>query len=106
MVRLAWARTREVILSDILKFACAAGDTERTMLPRNVPQLTALPIVPIFGLEFGSTLAFAVVSDTIFPWPGGGKLIISSISPLDRPVMAVCLMRGALRGWRHCRSSV
>ena len=46
----------------------------------------------MFGLEFGSTLAFAVVTETIFSWPGVGKLIIDSIAQLDRPVMVAYLI--------------
>jgi peptide/nickel transport system permease protein len=46
----------------------------------------------VFGLEFSSTLAFAVVTETIFSWPGIGKLIIDSIQTLDRPVMVAYLM--------------
>ena len=46
----------------------------------------------MFGLEFGSTIAFAVVTETIFAWPGMGKLIIDSIYALDRPVMVAYLM--------------
>ena len=49
-------------------------------------------IVTVFGLEFGSTLAFAVVTETIFSWPGVGKLIIDSIAQLDRPVMVAYLI--------------
>ena len=55
-------------------------------------RLIAIPIVTVFGLEFGSTLAFAVVTETIFSWPGVGKLIIDSITTLDRPVMVAYLM--------------
>ena len=55
-------------------------------------KLIAIPIVTVFGLEFGSTLAFAVVTETIFSWPGVGKLIIDSISSLDRPVMVAYLV--------------
>ena len=59
-------------------------------------RLIAIPIVTVFGLEFGSTLAFAVVTETIFSWPGVGKLIIDSIDSLDRPVMVAYLMLVAL----------
>ena len=55
-------------------------------------QLISIPLVTVFGLEFGSTLAFAVVTETIFSWPGIGKLIIDSIASLDRPVMVAYLM--------------
>ena len=62
------------------------------MLRRHVLRLIAIPIVTVFGLEFASTLAFAVVTETIFSWPGIGKLIIDSITALDRPVMVAYLM--------------
>ncbi|MBM3523797.1 MAG: ABC transporter permease [Alphaproteobacteria bacterium] len=87
MIRLARAGTREVMLTDTVKFARAAGLSEYTILRRHVLRLIAIPLVTVFGLEFGSTLAFAVVTETIFSWPGVGKLIIDSITSLDRPVM-------------------
>ena len=92
MIRLARAGTREVILTDTVKFARAAGESEATILSRHVLRLIAIPLVTVFGLEFSSTLAFAVVTETIFSWPGIGKLIIDSISSLDRPVMVAYLM--------------
>jgi peptide/nickel transport system permease protein len=92
MVRLARAGTREIILTDTVKFARAAGESEWTILSVHVLRLIAIPIITVFGLEFGSTLAFAVVTETIFSWPGVGKLIIDSISQLDRPVMVAYLM--------------
>jgi peptide/nickel transport system permease protein len=92
MVRLARAGTREIMLTDTVKFARAAGESEATILRRHVLRLISIPIVTVFGLEFGSTLAFAVVTETIFSWPGVGKLIIDSISTLDRPVMVAYLM--------------
>ena len=55
-------------------------------------RLISIPLVTVFGLELSSTLAFAVVTETIFSWPGIGKLIIDSISTLDRPVMVAYLM--------------
>ena len=92
MIRLARAGTREVMLTDMVRFARAAGESEWTILRRHVLRLIAIPLVTVFGLEFGSTLAFAVVTETIFSWPGVGKLIIDSISSLDRPVMVAYLM--------------
>lgn len=92
MTRLARAGTREVMLTDTVKFARAAGLSEWTVLRRHVLRLIAIPIVTVFGLEFASTLAFAVVTETIFSWPGIGKLIIDSIQSLDRPVMVAYLM--------------
>jgi peptide/nickel transport system permease protein len=96
MMRLARAGTREVMLSDTVKVARAAGESEATILRRHVLRLISIPIVTVFGLELGSTLAFAVVTETIFSWPGLGKLIIDSIQSLDRPVMVAYLMLVAL----------
>ncbi len=92
MVRLARAGTRETMLTDTVKFARASGESELTILYRHVLRLISIPIVTVFGLELGSTLAFAVVTETIFSWPGVGKLIIDSIATLDRPVMVAYLM--------------
>lgn len=96
MVRLARAGTREIMLTDTVKFARAAGLSEATILRRHVLKLISIPLVTVFGLEFGSTLAFAVVTETIFSWPGVGKLIIDSITQLDRPVMVAYLILIAL----------
>ena len=92
MTRLARAGTREVMLTDTVKFARAAGIAESVILRRHVLRLISIPLVTVFGLEFASTLAFAVVTETIFSWPGIGKLIIDSIQSLDRPVMVAYLM--------------
>jgi peptide/nickel transport system permease protein len=92
LIRLARAGTREVMLTDTVRFARAAGESEWTILRHHVLRLIAIPLVTVFGLELGSTLAFAVVTETIFSWPGVGKLIIDSISVLDRPVMVAYLM--------------
>lgn len=92
MIRLARSGTREVMLSDTVKFARAQGLSEATVLRRHVLRLISIPIVTVFGLEFGSTLAFAIVTETIFSWPGLGKLIIESITSLDRPVMVAYLV--------------
>ena len=51
-----------------------------------------IPIVTVFGLEFGSMVAFAVVTETVFTWPGMGKLLIDSITSLDRPVVVAYLI--------------
>lgn len=92
MIRLARAGTREAMLSDTVKFARAAGIADATILRRHVLKLISIPIITVFGLELGSTLAFAVVTETIFSWPGVGKLIIDSITVLDRPVMVAYLV--------------
>jgi len=92
MTRLARAGTREIMLTDTIRFARATGERESTILVHHVLKLIAIPLVTVFGLELGSTLAFAVVTETIFSWPGVGKLIIDSIFVLDRPVMVSYLI--------------
>jgi peptide/nickel transport system permease protein len=92
MIRLARAGTREIVLSDTVKLARAMGLSEGTILRQHVLKLISIPIVTVFGLELASTLAFAVVTETIFSWPGVGKLIIDSIALLDRPVMVAYLV--------------
>jgi len=92
MIRLAASGTREVMLTDTIKFARAAGIHEWTILRRHVLRLISIPLVTVFGLDLGSTIAFAVVTETIYSWPGLGKLIIDSITSLDRPVMVAYLM--------------
>lgn len=96
MIRLARAGTREVMLTDTIKFARAAGISEGVILRRHLLKLISIPIITVFGLELGSTVAFAVVTETIFSWPGVGKLIIDSITVLDRPVMVAYLILTAL----------
>ena len=92
MIRLARAGTREIMLTDTVRFARATGQSEATIIRHHVLRLISIPLVPVFGLELGSTLAFAVVTETIFSWPGVGKLIIDSIQSLDRPVMVAYLV--------------
>jgi peptide/nickel transport system permease protein len=87
MIRLARAGMREAILSDYVKFARAQGLSERKVVAGHVLKNISIPIVTVFGLELGQIVAFAVVTETIFSWPGMGKLIIDSITALDRPVM-------------------
>lgn len=92
MIRLARAGTLEVMMTDTVKFARAAGLSEWAVLRHHVLRLIAIPLVTVLGLEIASTLAFAIVTETIFSWPGLGKLIIDSITSLDRPVMVAYLV--------------
>ncbi len=92
VTRLARAGTREVILQDYVKFARAKGLPQGRVVWVHVFKNIMIPIVTVLGLELGSTIAFAVVTETIFAWPGMGKLIIDSINLLDRPVVVAYLM--------------
>jgi peptide/nickel transport system permease protein len=91
ILRLARAGTREVMTMDYIKFARAKGLSRRRIVNVHVMKNIMIPIVTVVGLEFGSVIAFAVVTESIFAWPGMGKLIIDSIYVLDRPVIVAYL---------------
>ena len=92
IVRLTRAGTREIIHQDYIKFARAKGLTENRVINTHLLKNILIPIVTVIGLEFGSLIAFSTVTETIFAWPGMGKLIIDSIYNLDRPVIVAYLM--------------
>ena len=92
VIRLTRAGTREVLPLDYIKFARAKGLSPRRIILVHVLKNIMIPIVTVIGLEFGSVIAFAVVTETIFAWPGIGRLIISSIGLLDRPVIVAYLL--------------
>jgi peptide/nickel transport system permease protein len=66
--------------------------SERRLVRVHVLRNILIPIVTVIGLEFGSVIAFAIVTETIFAWPGMGKLLIDSINVLDRPVIVAYLL--------------
>jgi peptide/nickel transport system permease protein len=92
VIRLARAGMREVLHADYVKFARAKGLSERVILARHVTRNILIPIVTVLGLEFGGTIAFAVVTETIYSWPGMGKLLIDAIEVLDRPLIVAYLV--------------
>jgi peptide/nickel transport system permease protein len=92
IIRLTRAGVREVLLQDYVKFARAKGLAERRVIGVHVLRTILIPVVTVAGLELGVLIAFAVVTETIFAWPGMGKLIIDSIAVLDRPVIVAYLM--------------
>jgi peptide/nickel transport system permease protein len=92
LIRLTRAGTREAMVQDYVRFARAKGVPERRIVRVHVLKNIMIPIVTVIGLEFGSVLAFAIVTETIFAWPGMGKLLIDSINVLDRPVIVAYLM--------------
>lgn len=92
VIRLARAGTREVALQDYVKFARAKGLSQSRVVYVHVLKNIMIPVVTVIGLELGSMIAFAVVTETVFAWPGIGKLLIDSIVNLDRPVVVAYLM--------------
>jgi peptide/nickel transport system permease protein len=92
VTRLTRAGVRETLPLDYVKFARAKGLRERRVILVHVLKNILIPIVTVVGMEFGSLIAFATVTETIFAWPGVGKLIIDSIMRLDRPVIVAYLL--------------
>ncbi len=92
VIRLTAAGTREAMLQDYVKFARAKGLAPARIVGVHVLKNILVPIVTVIGLEFGSLIAFSVVTETIYSWPGMGKLLIDSINLLDRPVVVAYLL--------------
>ncbi len=91
IARLSRSGTIEVDSQDFTRFCRAKGLSSRRILMRHTLPNISVPIVTIIGLQFGGMLAFAVVVESIFSWPGVGKLLIDSIQLLDRPVVMATL---------------
>ena len=92
VLRLTRAGVRETLPMDFVKFARAKGLSPARVILVHVLKNIMIPVVTVIGLELGSTIAFAVVTESVFAWPGMGKLIIDSINVLDRPVIVAYLM--------------
>ncbi len=92
VIRLSRAGTREVVLQDYVKFARAKGLSTRRVILVHVLKNILIPVVTVVGLELGNLIAFSVVTETVFAWPGMGKLIIDSILQLDRPIVVAYLI--------------
>jgi len=92
LIRLTRSGAHEALLQDYVKFARAKGLTNSRVIGVHVLRNILIPIVTVIGLELGSVIAGAIVTETIFAWPGTGKLLIDSINQLDRPVIVAYLL--------------
>jgi peptide/nickel transport system permease protein len=92
LIRLTRAGTQEAMAQDYVRLARAKGLSMERVVRVHVLKNILIPIVTVTGLEFGSLIAFAIVTETIFAWPGMGKLLIDSINVLDRPVIVSYLL--------------
>ena len=92
LIRLTRAGAHEALLQDYVKFARAKGLTNARVIGVHVLRNILIPIVTVIGLQFGSLIGFAIVTESVFAWPGMGKLLIDSISVLDRPVIVAYLL--------------
>lgn len=96
IMRLVRAEMLDVLRSDYIRFGRARGLRERSLYYGHALRNTMVPVITIVGLQIGSLIAFAIVTETVFQWPGVGLLFISSIQGVDIPVIAAYLMLIAL----------
>ncbi len=92
IIRLTRAGMREVLLTDYVKFARAKGLRTRRVVGVHAMKNILIPLVTVVGLEFGDLLAGSIVTETVFAWPGIGRLVVSSIGLLDRPVIVAYML--------------
>jgi peptide/nickel transport system permease protein len=94
--RLVRAEMLEVLRTDYIKFARARGLTDRTVHFGHALKNTLVPVITITGLQLGAIVAFAIITETVFQWPGMGLLFIQAVGFADVPVMAAYLCLIAL----------
>ncbi len=92
IMRLVRSEMSEVLKQDYIRFARARGLSERAINFRHAVKNTLIPVVTVAGLQIGSIIAFAIITETVFQWPGIGLLFINSIQFVDIPIMASYLM--------------
>ncbi len=92
VVRLIRAEMLEVLRTDYIKFCHARGLRTRTVHFRHALKNTLVPVITIVGLQLGTVIAFAIITETVFQWPGMGLLFIQAVTAVDIPVMAAYLM--------------
>lgn len=96
IVRLVRAELLEVLRADYIRFARARGLSQGTILLRHALRNALIPVVTVMGLQLGSLIAFSIITETVFQWPGMGLLFIQAVQFADVPVMAAYLCLIAL----------
>lgn len=96
IIRLVRAEMLEVLRTDYIKFARARGLTDRAVNFGHALKNTLIPVITITGIQLGSIIAFAIITEQVFQWPGMGLLFIQAVAFVDIPVMAAYLMLVAL----------
>ena len=91
ILRLVRVEMLEVLRTDYIKFARARGISQRAIHFGHALKNTLIPVMTIVGLELGNVIAFAIITETVFQWPGMGLLFIQAITFADIPVMAAYL---------------
>lgn len=96
IVRLVAAGATETMTQDYVKYARAKGVRPRRIVNRHVLRNILIPVITVVGVEFGSLVAFSTITETVFAWPGMGKLLIDSVYQLDRPVVVAYVLLATL----------
>jgi peptide/nickel transport system permease protein len=96
IMRLVRAEMLEVLRTDYIKFARARGLPDRVVYFGHALKNTLVPVITITGLQLGALIAFAIITETVFQWPGMGLLFIQSVQVADIPIMAAYLCLIAL----------
>ncbi|GGK41564.1 ABC transporter permease [Salinarimonas ramus] len=92
IMRLVRAEMLEVLRTDYIRFARARGLTNRAIHFGHALKNTLVPVITVAGLQFGSVIAFAIITETVFQWPGMGLLFVQAVQNVDIPIMAAYLM--------------
>lgn len=92
IMRLVRSEMLEVLRQDFIKFAYARGLTKRMIYMRHALRNTLVPVTTVAGLQLGSIVAFAIITETVFQWPGVGLMFINAVYFVDIPVMSAYLL--------------
>ena len=92
VIRLTRAGVEEVMSLDFIKFARARGLSSNRIVRSHLLPNILIPIITVLAIEFGTLIAFATVTESVFAWPGVGKLVIDAIVNLDRPIVVAYLL--------------
>jgi peptide/nickel transport system permease protein len=92
IMRLVRSEMLEVLRMDYIRFARARGLSDRTINFRHALKNTLIPVITITGLQLGSIIAFAIITETVFQWPGMGLMFLQAVQTVDIPIMAAYLL--------------
>jgi peptide/nickel transport system permease protein len=96
IMRLVRAEMLEVLRTDYIRFARARGLTTRAIHFGHALRNTLVPVITVAGLQFGSVIAFSIITETVFQWPGMGLLFVQAVQNVDIPIMAAYLLMVSL----------
>jgi peptide/nickel transport system permease protein len=96
IMRLVRVEMLEVLRTDYIRFARARGLTTRAIHFGHALKNTLVPVITVAGLQFGSVIAFAIITETVFQWPGMGLLFVQAVQNVDIPIMAAYLLMVSL----------